>query len=129
MIALTLGDAAGIGPEIILKALKSFSTDDFLIYGDTRILEKENRTLGFDYIFNAVSDVSQCVKGMVNVMDLHNLSPADFMMGEESALCGRAAYEYIEKAVKDALEGKVECVCTAPQDLTQNGRSPVHRTY
>lgn len=114
MIALTLGDAAGIGPEIILKALKSFITEDFLIYGDTRILEKENRTLGFDYIFNAVSDVSQCVKGMVNVMDLHNLPPSDFTMGEESALCGRAAYEYIEKAVKDALEGKVECVCTAP---------------
>ena len=40
MIALTLGDPAGIGPEIILKALKSFNTDDFIIYGDTRILEK-----------------------------------------------------------------------------------------
>ena len=33
MIALTLGDPAGIGPEIILKALKSFNTDDFIIYG------------------------------------------------------------------------------------------------
>ena len=114
MIAVTLGDPAGIGPEIILKALKSFNTDDFIIYGDTRILEKTNRTLGSDFVFNAVDDVSSAVPGKVNVMDLHNLSPSDFKMGEESALCGRAAYEYIEKAVKDAMDGKTECVCTAP---------------
>ena len=114
MIALTLGDPAGIGPEIILKALKSFNTDDFIIYGDMRILEKTNRALGSDFVFNAVDDVRSAVPGKVNVMDLHNLSPSDFRMGEESALCGRAAYEYIEKAVKDAMDGKTECVCTAP---------------
>ena len=67
MIALTLGDAAGIGPEIILKALKSFNTDDFIIYGDTRILEKTNRALGSDFVFNAVDDVRSAVPGGVEI--------------------------------------------------------------
>ena len=52
--------------------------------------------------------------GIINVIDLNNADPADFRVGEVSAFCGRASYEYIEKSVSIAMSGEIDAIATTP---------------
>lgn len=103
-IAVTMGDAAGIGPEIVLKALQKASDGArrrfFCIYGDEVLL----RGLAGCYGLEA-DDLS--------IVDCARL-PADLRMGEVSAAAGDAAFRSVRQAALDAIAGKVAGVVTAP---------------
>lgn len=112
-IGITIGDAAGIGPEIVLKSLADNSlrgSEEYLIIGDLEFLRAEAVRLNIDVDLQAGDEP---VAGMVNVHDLANL-PKSVEHGREDAICGRAAGEYIEAAVKLWREGRIDAIATAP---------------
>jgi 4-hydroxythreonine-4-phosphate dehydrogenase len=114
-IGITMGDAAGIGPEIVLKALASMVDDpgiEPLVIGDLGLLKNLNESLGLDLVLTAGDDLKDAA-GAVSVFDLDNLQ-GKVVPGIESAECGRAAGEYIEAAVELWRQGKIDAIATAP---------------
>ncbi|MRG85015.1 4-hydroxythreonine-4-phosphate dehydrogenase PdxA [Salinibacillus xinjiangensis] len=113
-----MGDAAGIGPEIILKALQSakvYQLAQPLVIGDAKILKREAHHLGVLLKFNVIEDPKDGIfeNGTVDVIDL-DLVPENLPYGEISAEAGHAAFKCIEKAVSLALEQRINGICTAP---------------
>ena len=98
MIAVTMGDGAGIGPEVIVAALQETDVDTVVI-GDAKRLRQAAEILG--------------LPAPANVIDL-DLLPEDLPWGELSAVAGNAAYEYIRVASELAVRGEVQAICTAP---------------
>ncbi len=115
-IGITIGDAAGIGPEIVLKALADKSLRlvcrPFVI-GDLAFLQKAIDIFGPDLKLVEFSDQVSSGSGQVPVFDLNNL-PDAVTPGEESGVTGKASAEYIEAAVRLWNEGKIDALATAP---------------
>jgi len=118
LVAVTMGDPAGIGPEIIARA---FADPDFreenraLVVGDAGILERAIRLLDLPLRANAVADPEEAAfePGTVDVLAETEL-PEDLPFGELDARAGDAAFRYVEKATELASAGRVAAVATAP---------------
>ena len=118
VVAITMGDAAGVGPEIIVKALahaEVYRSCRPLVVGDAARLDKARTLTGADVVINAISDPEQgrYTAGTVDCLDL-GLVPADLPFGQLSSVAGDAAYHYIARAVELAQAGQVAAICTAP---------------
>ena len=118
VIAITMGDAAGVGPEIIVKALahaELYGRCRPLVVGDARRLDAAARLCGLGLAIRRVQGVSDArfEPGTVDCIDL-DLIPDDLPFGELSALAGDAAYRYVKRAVELARSGDVGAICTAP---------------
>lgn len=115
IIGITLGDAAGIGPEIIVKSLIDKSLLDEIrpvVIGDAEVvrrtiamLDRSDEVVAFDS--NAKSPDA------IEVIDTANL-PQPFELGKVSAVTGKAAGECIERSVALWKAGTVDAICTAP---------------
>jgi 4-hydroxythreonine-4-phosphate dehydrogenase len=118
IIAITMGDAAGIGPEVTIKAMLSeqiFSTCRPLVVGDARIMQKTITSLNSPVKLNPVGAIDATGQfGTVDILDLHNLDPRDVTPGQVCAACGKAAMEYVSEAARLAQEGIVGAMVTAP---------------
>lgn len=119
LIALTMGDPAGIGPEITVKCVASdeaLSKADMVVTGDRGVLEKAIAITGVPLKIKLIKDPSegQYEKGILNLVDLSNVDLTKFAYGTVSAMCGQAAYDYIAKAIEFAMHRKVAAVATAP---------------
>jgi 4-hydroxythreonine-4-phosphate dehydrogenase len=117
-IALTMGDAAGIGPEIIMKALASADVRarcNPLVIGDAERLRVAGERVGTHLRIETLNDPAEASyrHGNVECIDL-NLIPADLPFGKVSAIAGEAAYRYIERAVRIVEAGQAQAICTAP---------------
>ena len=117
-IAVTMGDGAGIGPEVVVGALLEPSSNiEFraIVIGDAGRLQQAASLLGAEAEIVAVDSVAEAVfeLGRINVIDLH-LLPPDLPWGKLSAVAGHAAYEYIRVASQLAVSGEVQAICTAP---------------
>lgn len=115
-VGITMGDAAGIGAEITLKAITGAELSDIclpVIIGDLAYLKKTSQSLGIDLNFVEANENSPRNNNEILVYDLRNL-PSEITFGKDSAGTGRAAAEYIETAVRLWREGKIEAICTAP---------------
>ncbi len=114
--AITMGDAAGVGPEIILKAMKARPEyqEQCIVYGAFDVLRHYNEKWNMGLTLQKVSSASQCVDGVVNVVDPCPITMKDFTVGQLSARCGDGAYRYLEAAVRAAQSGEVTAVVTAP---------------
>ena len=117
-IGLTMGDPAGVGPEICLRALadvKLRNECQLIVFGDASVLERCAKVTGLKFLANVVKDVASIDATMGSVVvDLQQLNPDAFSIGKVSAECGRASYNYIEAAIAAALDGKIDAVTTAP---------------
>ncbi|MGC9347559.1 MAG: 4-hydroxythreonine-4-phosphate dehydrogenase PdxA [Anaerolineae bacterium] len=120
LLAITLGDPSGIGPEIVLKALADetvYRRSRPLVIGDRRILA---RASAFDRVpqlaLNPVSSPAEgrYQPGHVTLLDLENAAPEACPVGEVSAASGRAAVEYVQRACDLCLEGMARAMVTAP---------------
>ena len=112
-VGITIGDAAGIGPEITLKALANpdlRSQCRLLVIGDLAHLRRLATQLGLPVILNDESDV---FTDGLSVHDLKNL-PEQFETGMDASATGKAAAENIKAAVDLWRDGKIDAVCTAP---------------
>ncbi|MBI2504851.1 MAG: 4-hydroxythreonine-4-phosphate dehydrogenase PdxA [Candidatus Latescibacteria bacterium] len=119
LLALTLGDPAGIGPEVVLKALREGGLQGrvrLLVVGDLRILERAASWLGWNPAFQVVTRPGEggYGPGEVVLFDLGNADPASCPPGKVGAPAGRAAVEYVCRACDLALAGEVDAVVTAP---------------
>jgi 4-phospho-D-threonate 3-dehydrogenase / 4-phospho-D-erythronate 3-dehydrogenase len=114
VVAVTIGDPAGIGPEIVLKALADPDVRSgcrVLIIGDLAFLRRRMKELSV--AVELAADVSADDKTAVQVYDLANLPP-EVEIGIEAPVTGRAAAEYIEAAVQLWRQGEIDAVATAP---------------
>ncbi len=119
LIAIPLGDPAGVGPEIVVKALVSDtvrSCADCLVIGDRGVIERTIALTGSPLQVHVTdSPENGCYReGVLNLIDLANIDAGQFRYGVVQAMCGRAAYEYIEKSISFAMEGRVDAVATTP---------------
>lgn len=117
-IGITIGDVAGIGPEITLKALIDNSLREVclpIIIGDASFLNQLAIDLGLSVefaVFNEIEEIPQNSDKLI-CLDLANIN-AEIKAGIESGVTGKASAEYIEKAVQLCLENKIDAIATAP---------------
>ncbi len=116
-MAITMGDASGVGPEIVLRQYAAGELDDnVLVYGDAEILRAGGELLGLSLEPHVVTKPDDRVSGRLNVIDLARLEAGDLTPGVLNKRSGRAARDYVEKATLDALEATVAGVVTLPMN-------------
>ena len=117
------GDPAGIGPEILLKALRKVTLGDsigLLVVGDALLFEKVSRDLMIESKFDAVvADDAALAKAMAanraNILYAQNvLDMNQFEYGVVDAMCGKAAYESVALAHRLVSEGYAKAIVTPP---------------
>jgi 4-hydroxythreonine-4-phosphate dehydrogenase len=118
IVAVTMGDGAGVGPEITVAALTDPSVAARcrpIVIGDATRLRQAAQVLGSEAHIVPVDGVSQAVfaPGRVNVIDLA-LLPEDLPWGVISPVAGDAAFHYVRVACELAMRGDVDAICTAP---------------
>lgn len=119
VLAITMGDPAGIGPEVTVKALQHRELWEKcipVVVGEPHVLED---ALRFSDLKQAVHSIrtpeeAEGEPGMIECLDLHALAPENYRLGQVSAACGEAAFQYIVKAIDYAMAGRVAGVVTAP---------------
>lgn len=120
ILAITLGDPAGVGPEIIVKALQQedvYTRCRPLVVGDARMLARAAAWVGGPQpVLEPVGapQAGSYRPGVVTLLDLHNADPARIAPGKVNGAAGRAAVEYVFAACDLALAGSVDAVVTAP---------------
>lgn len=117
-IAVTMGDGAGVGPEVTVGALldqNAYRDCRPVVIGDVHRLQLGAKALGVEADIVEVETVGDAVfeAGRINVIDPKLLS-ADLPWGRESAEAGNAAYHYIRIACELGMGGQVQGICTAP---------------
>ena len=111
-----MGDPAGVGPEIIVKTLRDdFAFCQAIVVGSARFLESIAARMGTPITVHPISspDQARFEPGVLDVLDLENV-PLDMIQGQATAVGGKASVEYIEAAVKLALDHQVDAITTTP---------------
>ena len=118
LVAVTMGDGAGVGPEVVVRALADPEVRSWcrpVVVGDLERLRDAARITGVDVEPRAVDGPEEAAfePGAIDVIDL-GLLPAGLPYGELSAVAGDAAYHYVKVASELAVAGRVQAICTAP---------------
>lgn len=120
-IAITMGDPAGIGPEVCLKLLAQPAVLDScepILFGDWALLERVARHCGLPFTAPriALADWPNAMDRIVGpaVLDLQAINAAEVVPGQVSAATGAASYCYIDQAIDEALAGRVDAIATGP---------------
>ncbi|MCL2159887.1 MAG: 4-hydroxythreonine-4-phosphate dehydrogenase PdxA [Oscillospiraceae bacterium] len=121
ILGITMGDPAGIGPEIAAKALtheKVYEMCRPLVIGDAEVMKQ---ALGIAKVdgkirINPVAKVEDArfQYGVIDVFDLHNVDISKLVYGKVSAMCGKAAFEAVEKVIELAKSGEIDATVTGP---------------
>ncbi len=119
LIAITMGDPCGIGPEVIAKAIASGEVHAIcrpVVVGSSRSMELAVELISASLKINEVESPLEGdpSPGSVNVVDIHNLNPEDVTVGKVSPTCGKAAMEWVSRAAELALDGSIDAIATAP---------------
>ncbi|MFO7160190.1 MAG: 4-hydroxythreonine-4-phosphate dehydrogenase PdxA [[Clostridium] cellulosi] len=119
IIAIPIGDPAGIGPEIVAKALADTQVTNealCIAIGDRKVMEQAIKIAKKPLQIRLIEKPAEAADkpGVLNLIDLDNIDPSSFEMGAVSGLCGRASFEYIEKSIELAKSGLVDAVATTP---------------
>lgn len=108
-IGLTMGDPAGVGPEVLVKAvkklLKSKPSMRYLIIGDRRVLENYCAKLKIKNFFG---------NSHIRLSDLGNVSTRSFRVGKDRPEYGRASLEYLDEAISLLKDNKISALVTSP---------------
>lgn len=117
IIAIPMGDAAGIGPEITVRALADKMIQEIarcVVVGDKDVLEDAIRFSGVDLRIKCIEEPANgdYTPGVLNLIDLDNIDMNALKIGEIQAMTGQAAYEYIKKATELCLERKADVLTT-----------------
>jgi len=119
IIAIPLGDPAGIGPEIVVKALADpqvRKTARCVIIGHPGVVENAYKITEQPMKTNVINHPAQgdYRDGVLNLVPVNNIDVEKLVLGEISGMCGKAAYEYIAKSIELANAGMADAVATTP---------------
>lgn len=120
LVGITLGDAAGISPEIVVKTLDTAEVHRHcrpIVIGDARVVEQALRFTGHRQTVRAIDEVQHARfddDRVINVLDLRNLAPDEVPLGQVSAPAGAAFVQYIRHAATLALQGRIDAIASAP---------------
>lgn len=120
-IGITMGDAAGVGPELCLRVLQMPAVTDVcrpVVFGRAALLQRVATACGLPFEAEVMSAGEMAI-GLPSgnaplVVDVEGLDTAAVRPGHVQAVCGAAAYRYVELAVRAALAGRIQAVVTAP---------------
>ena len=117
-LAITMGDAAGSGPEIITKTLadlKVRAVSRPVVVGDAATMQAALEITGVPGEVRAIEKLAEASfrEGVIEVIDLHNIQLDRLTRGRVDPMAGKAAYEYIKLATEMALAGEVDAIVTS----------------
>ena len=118
LLAITMGDAAGTGPEIITKALADaavYAQCRPLVIGDAATMARAVRFTGAPVKIRDVREprAAHFTPGTIDVLDLANIDLPNLQLGKVDVMAGAAAYDYIKRATDLALAGEAAAVVTS----------------
>lgn len=118
-IAITMGDPAGVGPEIIVKALSHIEIYQEcipIVIGDYAALADAIQFCNLPIELKELSDITEAKGefGKIDYINLNHLQPNSWEYKKNSAKCGEASFQYVVYGIKLAMEKKVQAVVTAP---------------
>lgn len=118
-IGITLGDPSGIGPEVIVKALNNktvYTRCIPVVYGDLFPLQDAISFCKLGLNIHIISNPREAMGeyGTIDLIPFYLVKNGDYEYKKASAKCGDASFKYIINAINDALEKKIDAVCTAP---------------
>ena len=119
IVGITIGDPAGIGPEIVVKALSKPEIYDVcrpVVIGDLKLLKHTTQQLKLDMALRTIENPRETSgkTSVIEVIDLKNVDLERLRIGETSKEAGKASIEYIEVAVRHALNRELDAIATAP---------------
>lgn len=115
-LAITMGDPAGIGPEIIVKLFaEGKAASDAIVIGDLKVLERVAGEIAPDLPVIGIAGTGEnsAEEPVLPVLQVGELAD-DIVTGRVDARCGAASFDYVRKAIGLALERKVSGIVTAP---------------
>lgn len=116
-IAVPIGDPAGIGPEIVVKAIASEEIKNIarcIIIGDCNVIANALKITNTDINICRIEKTEDYKDNHLNIFPIDNVDFTALHIGEVSGMCGKAAYEYIEKSIDLAMKKQVAAVATPP---------------
>jgi 4-hydroxythreonine-4-phosphate dehydrogenase len=119
LLAITMGDPAGIGPEVTVGALKRRRVREAcrpLVIGDARIMQRAAEAMGLSFPAKMVASIAEANRfpNRICLLDLQNADPAAIPFGAAKAIAGRAAADCVQRAVAMARACEVAGLVTAP---------------
>jgi 4-phospho-D-threonate 3-dehydrogenase / 4-phospho-D-erythronate 3-dehydrogenase len=133
VVAITMGDPTGVGPEIIARSLADPEIQDIcrtLVLGDVAAMERAIAVTGVGLQLRTVNDVSQMdasgTGGGINLLPLSALTSADMEYGKPGIAAGEAVFRYISEAARLCLSGEAAAMATAPISKEALNRSGHH---
>lgn len=119
ILAVTMGDPAGCGPEIIARVVAEQLVNDrarLLCVGDAHMMERAFDIVDYPVRVHSVQTATEArfEAGQLDVLDLKNIDHQTMVFGEVQAEAGRAGYEYITRSIQLAMAGDVDAVVTTP---------------
>ncbi|MCI1966461.1 MAG: 4-hydroxythreonine-4-phosphate dehydrogenase PdxA [Oscillospiraceae bacterium] len=119
IIGITMGDPAGIGPEIAVKALQKkeiYTMCRPVLVGDAETFQRAANLVDSSLKVHPIYQISdaQFQHGTLDVYNLHNVEIGQLTYGKVSAMAGKAAYECVVKVIELALEHKIDATVTNP---------------
>ena len=119
VLLITLGDPAGVGPEVTVKGVVEEAARSRVIpviVGDVRVVSSAAGKWAQGFSVKKVESPRLAKVGpkVINVLDIANCAPGQFKIGEVAAYTGNAAYEYVVRAAELCLAGEADGIVTAP---------------
>lgn len=116
-IGITQGDVNGVGYEVILKAFQDSRLVDLctpIVYGSKKYSSAHKKNLNLnDFAFNYIDNVDQARSNKANLIQCCD-DDEDIQLGVPTPASGKAAFQSLDAALKDLVEGKIDAVVTAP---------------
>ncbi|MFA6508369.1 MAG: 4-hydroxythreonine-4-phosphate dehydrogenase PdxA, partial [Treponemataceae bacterium] len=133
IIGISMGDPAGVGPEIAVKALadkKVYEKCRPLVTGDASVMEQAVKIAKQNFKINAIQKVSQAKfeYGTIDVVDLKDVDVSKLVHGKVSAMCGKAAFDAVKKVIELAMANEVDATVTGPLNKEALNMAGYHYT-
>ena len=134
-VGITQGDTNGVGYEIIFKTFDNPEMFDIctpIVYGSPKAAAYHRKALEMETPYNAVDNAECAQNGKLNIVNC-NSDELHIELGTRTAEAGQAAYQALERAIKDYKEGKIDVLVTAPIDKStiqnENFNFPGHTEF
>lgn len=117
IIGITIGDPAGIGPEIFLKGyekIKEIKGAVSLVIGDLKVIERNIENLGVNIKIKRIKEKKEIEEKFLNVFSPEIIKEKKFPIGVENKICGKASFEYVIEGINLWKKGIIDALVTLP---------------